>query len=458
MDMDRVRIADVITAEYSDFLSFCSASGKIFISELTNVDFVAFRTSSGQSRDYIKSIRAMLDNPVVVATTEVDAVRKGSESEKNELQGVLFDAGKYLALEDQSTPSKTESPSWIQPTEQPVKNLEAVLDETSCSDTENDTENETADRTTEEFVVTSIGTETTASSSTGPSDDSEYTLAYLFDVNPLWFEDVGIIALNLGVRPTNCLNNAKIKTIAEVLVRTTDELKAIKNMGAKSVNEIVQKVKDYVSDPANLDVETISAVSNHVSKHERVELDPAFKSTLEAKFNGPKGIGFLYVREGTPILPLLNGGAQENSLRAGTENVASIVGMATALSMNCSQIQKSQNHSAKMVELICSILNDAEVDYIRNGYSNGLKGTLNLSFRGKDGEAILHRLDLRGILVSTGSACDSNSVQVSHVIKAINVPDSYAKGTIRISLGKDNTIEEAKIIGETLVSVLMEQK
>ena len=104
------------------------------------------------------------------------------------------------------------------------------------------------------------------------------------------------------------------------------------------------------------------------------------------------------------------------------------------------------------------MLYDAEVDYIRNGYSNGLKGTLNLSFRGKDGEAILHRLDLRGILVSTGSACDSNSVQVSHVIKAINVPDSYAKGTIRISLGKDNTIEEAKIIGETLVSVLMEQK
>ena len=113
MDMDRVRIADVITTEYSDFLSFCSASGKIFISELTNVDFVAFRTSSGQSRDYIKSIRAMLDNPVV-ATIEVDAVQKGSESEKNELQVVPFDAGNCLALEDQSMPSKTESPSWIQ--------------------------------------------------------------------------------------------------------------------------------------------------------------------------------------------------------------------------------------------------------------------------------------------------------------------------------------------------------
>lgn len=153
MDMDRVRIADVITTEYSDFLSFCSASGKIFISELTNVDFVAFRTSSGQSRDYIKSIRAMLDNPVV-ATIEVDAVQKGSESEKNELQVVPFDAGKCLALEDQSMPSKTESPSWIQSNEQPVNNLEAALDETSCSDRKNDTENETADRTTEEIVVT----------------------------------------------------------------------------------------------------------------------------------------------------------------------------------------------------------------------------------------------------------------------------------------------------------------
>ena len=231
MDMDRVRIDDVITTEYSDFLSFCSASGKIFISELTNVDFVAFRTSSGQSRDYIKSIRAMLDNPVVAATTEVDAVQKGSESEKNELQGDPFDAGEHLALEDQSTPSKTESPSWIQPNEQPEKNIEAALDETSCYDRKNDTENKTADRTTEEIVVTSTGTETT-----------------------------------------------------------------------------------------------------------------------------------------------------------------------------------------------------------------------------------LHRLDLRGILVSTGSACDSSSTQVSHVIRAINVPDSYAKGTIRISLGKDNTVEEAKIIGETLVSVLMEQK
>lgn len=286
MDMDRVRIADAITTEYSDFLSFCSASGKIFISELTNVDFVAFRTSSGQSRDYIKSIRAMLDNPVVVASTEVDAVQKGSESEKNELQGVPSDAGKYLALEDQSMPSKTESPSWIQSNEQPVNNLEAALDETSCSDRKNDTESETTDRMLEEMLVTLTATETTASSSAEPPDDSGYTLAHLFNVNPSWFENVGINALDLGARPTNCLNNAKIKTIAEVLARTTNELKDIKNMGVKSVNEIVQKVKDYVSDPANIDEATISSVSNHSSKHERIELDTTFKSTLEAMLMG----------------------------------------------------------------------------------------------------------------------------------------------------------------------------
>lgn len=159
------------------------------------------------------------------------------------MQGNPFDAGVYFALEDQSTPSKAEFPSWTQSNEQPVKDLEDALDETSCSDGKNDTENEMADRTTEEIAVTSTGTENTASSSTGPSDDSEYTLAYLFDVNPSWFEDIDIIALNLGVRPTNCLNNTKIKTIAEVLARTTDELKAIKNMGVKSVNEIIQKLR-----------------------------------------------------------------------------------------------------------------------------------------------------------------------------------------------------------------------
>ena len=136
------------------------------------------------------------------------------------------------------------------------------------------------------FRSTSTGTETTASSLTGPSDDNEYTLAYLFDVKPSWFEDIGIIALNLGVRPTNCLNSAKIRTIAEVLARTTNELKAIKNMGVKSVNEIVQKVKDYVSDPANFDVATISDVSNRTAQHERIELDPAFKSALEAMLMG----------------------------------------------------------------------------------------------------------------------------------------------------------------------------
>ena len=240
----------------------------------------------------------------------------------------------------------------------------------------------------------------------------------------------------------------------------TDNTRLVSVMLANNEIGTIQPIKDLVriahKHGALFHTDAVQAVGHIPIDVQDLGVD--LLSASAHKFNGPKGIGFLYVREGTPILPLLNGGAQENSLRAGTENVASIVGMATALSMNCSQIQKSQNHSAKMVELICSILNDAEVDYIRNGYSNGLKGTLNLSFRGKDGEAILHRLDLRGILVSTGSACDSNSVQVSHVIKAINVPDSYAKGTIRISLGKDNTIEEAKIIGETLVSVLMEQK
>ena len=286
MGMDRVRIADVISTEYSDFLSFCSRSGKMFISELTTVDFVAFRTSSGQSRDYIASIRALLDNPVVAATTEVDIAQEGLESEKNKLQGELFDAGEYSCLEEQSIPSKTDSQSWILPDEQSIKNVEATRDETSCSDRKDNTENKAADIGAREVEVISRGTETTDSRSTEPYGDSEYALAYLFDVNPSWFENVGIIALNLGVRPTNCLIRAKIKTIAEVLTRTTDELKGIKNMGVKTVSEIVQKVKDYVSDPANLNAAPISDSPNLTQKHELIELDSALKGALEDMLMG----------------------------------------------------------------------------------------------------------------------------------------------------------------------------
>ena len=168
------------------------------------------------------------------------------------------------------------------------------------------------------------------------------------------------------------------------------------------------------------------------------------------KFNGPKGIGFLYVKTGTPIIPYANGGSQERGMRSGTENVASIVGMAVALKNNCDRLGQNMAHIEALEDRLMAKLNNSGLDFIRNGSSIHLPGIVSLSFKGQDGEAILHRMDLMGVEISTGSACDSVNNQISHVIKAIGVPNEYARGTIRISLGKDNTLDDVDSIVDAL--------
>lgn len=172
------------------------------------------------------------------------------------------------------------------------------------------------------------------------------------------------------------------------------------------------------------------------------------------KFNGPKGIGFLYIRKGIELRPFNDGGAQEFGMRAGTENIASIVGMARALEINCSALKDKAEYVLKLENILLEHLQESGLDFVRNGAKNHIPGNISLSFRNKDGEVILHRLDLMGICVSTGSACDSVNTQVSHVLQAINLPDEYAKGTIRISLNKDNTVEETVTIADSITRIL----
>lgn len=157
------------------------------------------------------------------------------------------------------------------------------------------------------------------------------------------------------------------------------------------------------------------------------------------KFNGPKGIGFLYVKKGTPICSYASGGAQEFGMRAGTENVASIVGMTVALKKNCEAIVENCKHIEILEDTLISRLSAAGLDFVRNGSSQHIPGNISLSFKNRDGETLLHRLDLMGICISTGAACDSTDIKTSHVLNAINVNDSYIEGTIRISLNKENT-------------------
>jgi len=172
------------------------------------------------------------------------------------------------------------------------------------------------------------------------------------------------------------------------------------------------------------------------------------------KFNGPKGIGFLYSRNGL-LQSFHNGGSQEFGMRAGTENVPAIVGMAVALKKNVMEMEQHTAHMNRLTEVFLSALREANIDFILNGHpTDRLPGNINISIKNKSGEGLMHLLDLKGICISTGSACDSVNQQVSHVIKAINVPDDYAEGTIRITFGKENTEQEVVEIAKMLIKLL----
>lgn len=208
-------------------------------------------------------------------------------------------------------------------------------------------------------------------------------------------------------------------------------------MGAYFHSDAVQAVGHVPIDVKQLGVDMLSA-----SAH---------------KFNGPKGIGFLYIKKGTPINPFITGGGQEKSMRAGTENVASIVGMAKALQGNC--LKMAANH-AKLKNLESCVLNglvNANISFVQNGGNNRIPGVLSLSFPGLSGEMLLHRLDLMGICVSTGAACDSKNTKISHVLTAMGIASDRAQGTIRISLGKNNTEEDVLFLVESLRRIIRPQ-
>ena len=172
------------------------------------------------------------------------------------------------------------------------------------------------------------------------------------------------------------------------------------------------------------------------------------------KFNGPKGIGFIFIKSGTSHHPFMDGGAQESGMRAGTENVASIVGMATALKKNCHEMKQNQENLLQIEQKFLNVLSNSKLDFVRNGDVDHIPGNVSISFRNASGEMLLHRLDLMGICISTGSACDSKSIQTSHVLKAIHLSDEYARGTIRVSFGKQNTLDEATTIANAIIKIL----
>ena len=172
------------------------------------------------------------------------------------------------------------------------------------------------------------------------------------------------------------------------------------------------------------------------------------------KFNGPKGIGFLYVRDGVSIESFMHGGAQEKGKRAGTENVAGIIGMAEALREHQEHMAEETEYVKRLAKTLLADLRKTDLDFLVNGSGNRIPGSLSISFRGIDGEALMHRLDFKGSEVSTGSACNSMNTVLSHVIRAIAVPEEYAYGTIRVTLGMDNTMDQMRILATQIYDIV----
>ena len=173
------------------------------------------------------------------------------------------------------------------------------------------------------------------------------------------------------------------------------------------------------------------------------------------KFYGPKGTGALYVRRGTPFLPLMLGGGQERERRAGTENIPGIVGLSVGLELVESQREQTSNHCAALRDRIISGIVERIPGCHLNGHpTERLPNNVNFSFEGVEGEPILLGLDMAGIAASSGSACSSGSLEPSHVLLALGQSAELARGSLRITLGKGNTVEEVDYLLEELVALV----
>ena len=161
------------------------------------------------------------------------------------------------------------------------------------------------------------------------------------------------------------------------------------------------------------------------------------------KFHGPKGVGFLYLKEGIKLPSFIHGGGQERGKRAGTENTAGIVGMAKALSIATKDIErKARELTNQRNYFIRRVMQEIPDCRLNGHFKKRLPGNANFSFKGVSGTALLVLLEEEGIYASAGSACSAGTTSLSHVIKALGVPKEYAYGTIRFTLGRDTTKEE----------------
>ncbi len=172
------------------------------------------------------------------------------------------------------------------------------------------------------------------------------------------------------------------------------------------------------------------------------------------KLHAPKGVGALYIRRGIRMPNLIDGGAQERGRRAGTENVAGIVGLGVAITEACATMEERKQRLTKMRDRLIEGVSKIERSRLNGDQTHRLPGNFNMCFEGIEGESLLLKLDFAGICASSGSACTSGSLDPSHVLLAIGLPHEIAHGSLRISFSDQNTEEDVDYILEVLPGIV----
>ena len=218
----------------------------------------------------------------------------------------------------------------------------------------------------------------------------------------------------------------------------------------REIGEILKEKEIYFHTDA---VQTVGKIPIDVEK-----LNVDLLTISAHKIYGPKGVGALYVRKGTKIDPILHGGGHEKGLRSGTENVPGIVGLAKAIELAEKRMKNGESERLERLKdkIIKEVLSNMDKVKLNGHPKLRLPNNVNFSFYGIEGEALVLKLDSYGIATSTGSACSSKSLEPSHVLIAIGLRPEDAHGSLRITLGKENTEEDVSYLLEVLPKVVNE--
>ncbi|MBD8045818.1 IscS subfamily cysteine desulfurase [Clostridium faecium] len=248
-----------------------------------------------------------------------------------------------------------------------------------------------------------------------------------FNITYLPVDKYGIVSLDYLRKSITC------KTILISVMFANNEIGTLQPI--EEIGKIAKENNIYFHTDA------VQAIGNIPINLEKSHID--ILSLSAHKFYGPKGIGALYIKKGTSIDPLIHGGSQENSMRAGTENLANIVGLGKAIELATSDINK---YNKKLLYLRSKFIKDllATIPNIKlNGHPKyRLPGNVNISFNNIDSEILKYFLDVENIYVSTTSACSEKNLNLSHVLKAIGLSDEEARSSLRFTLGESNTEED----------------